>query len=273
MSTLLGRARVRELLRSRDIRPSKALGQSFVIDPNTVARIVRLSEIEPSDSILEIGAGVGSLTVGLAEAAERVVALEKDERLAALLREVVVGAAVDVVVDDALKVDLGAFDANRSVSNLPYNVAARVVLRLLAEAPRIEVLTVMVQKEVGERLAASPGTKVYGASSVLVAVHAHATILGGVSRRAFWPVPNVDSVVVRFGRRPAPEGAGNLGDVVRAAFSQRRKSLRNSLASVAGGAEAAAAALTAAGVAPQARAEELGLAEFVSVAGALEGGR
>ena len=116
-------------------------------------------------------------------------ALEKDERLAALLREVVVGAAVDVVAGDALKVDLGAFDANRSVSNLPYNVAARVVLRLLAEAPRIEVLTVMVQKEVGERLAASPGTKVYGASSVLVAVHAHATILGGVSRRCSGPSP------------------------------------------------------------------------------------
>ena len=136
MSTLLGRARVRELLRSRDIRPSKALGQSFVIDPNTVARIVRLSEIEPGDSILEIGAGVGSLTLGLAGAAQRVVALEKDERLAALLREVVVGAAVEVVAGDALKVDLGAFEANRSVSNLPYNVAARVVLRLLAEAPR-----------------------------------------------------------------------------------------------------------------------------------------
>jgi len=270
MSSLLGRARVRELLASRAIRPSKALGQSFVVDPNTVAKIVRLAEIAPSEEILEIGAGVGSLTLGLAGAAERVVALEKDDRLVALLREVVEGAAVEVVLGDALKVDLGAFGATKSVSNLPYSVAARVVLKVLEEAPRIEELTVMVQKEVGERLAASPGSKVYGASSVLVAAHAHATILGGVSRRAFYPVPNVDSVVVRFGRRPAPEGAGNLADVVKAAFSQRRKSLRNSLASVAGSADAAAAALTAAGVAPQARAEELGLAEFVSVGRALE---
>ncbi|HZJ51209.1 MAG TPA: rRNA adenine dimethyltransferase family protein, partial [Actinomycetota bacterium] len=157
MSSLLGGARVRELLRSRDIRPSRALGQSFVIDPNTVSRIVRLAEIEPSDSILEIGAGLGSLTLGLAGAAARVVALEKDERLAALLREVVEGAAVEVVTGDALKVELGDFDTIKSVSNLPYSVAARVVLRVLAEAPRIEELTVMVQKEVGERLAASPG--------------------------------------------------------------------------------------------------------------------
>ncbi|MDQ3662129.1 MAG: 16S rRNA (adenine(1518)-N(6)/adenine(1519)-N(6))-dimethyltransferase RsmA [Actinomycetota bacterium] len=270
MSSLLGGARVRELLRSRDIRPSKSLGQSFVIDPNTVTKIVRLAEIGPSDSILEIGAGVGSLTLGLAGAAREVVALEKDERLAALLREVIEGAAVEVVTGDALKVDLGGFDATKSVSNLPYSVAARVVLKVLAEAPRITELTMMVQKEVGERLAASPGSKVYGASSVLVAAHAHASILGGVSRRAFWPVPNVDSVVVRLVRRPGPQDAGNLDEVVRAAFSQRRKSLRNSLASVAGGPDAAAAALTAAGLAPQARAEELGLAEFVSVGRALE---
>jgi len=273
MSSLLGGARVRELLRSSDIRPSRALGQSFVVDPNTVARIVRLAEIGPSEEILEIGAGLGSLTLGLLGAAERVVALEKDERLAALLLEVVEGGRVEVVVGDALKVDLGSFDATKSVSNLPYSVAARVVLKVLAEAPRIEELTVMVQKEVGERLAASPGTRVYGASSVLVAAHADATILGRVSRRAFWPVPNVDSVVVRLRRRPAPAGAGNLGDVVRAAFSQRRKSLRNSLSSVAGGTEAAVAALTEAGVAPQARAEELGLAEFVSVGRALEARR
>jgi 16S rRNA (adenine1518-N6/adenine1519-N6)-dimethyltransferase len=270
MSSLLGRAQVRELLRGRDIRPSKALGQSFVIDPNTVSRIVRLAEIDASEEILEIGAGVGSLTLGLAGAAERVVALEKDERLVALLREVVEGAPVEVVPGDALKVDLGAFAATKSVSNLPYSVAARVVLKVLFEAPRIGQLVVMVQKEAGRRLAAAPGTKVYGASSVLVAAHAHATILGGVSRRAFYPVPNVDSVVVRLVRHSAAEDAGNLGDVVRAAFSQRRKSLRNSLASVAGGADAAAAALTAAGVAPQARAEELGLSEFVSVGRAIE---
>ena len=241
-----------------------------MVDPNTVTRIVRLAEIAPSDAILEIGAGLGSLTLGLAGAAQRVVALEKDVRLAALLRQVVEGAEVEVVPGDALKVDLGAFDATRSVSNLPYSVAARVVLKVLAEAPAIGDLVVMVQKEVGERLAASPGSKIYGASSVLVAAHADATILGGVSRRAFYPVPNVDSVVVRLARRQAPGGAGNLGDVVRAAFSQRRKSLRNSLAPLAGGADAAAAALAAAGIAPQARAEELGLEEFVSVGRALE---
>jgi 16S rRNA (adenine1518-N6/adenine1519-N6)-dimethyltransferase len=273
MSTLLGRARVRELLRSRDIKPSRRLGQSFVIDPNTVSRIVRLAGIAPGDEILEIGAGLGSLTLGLARTAERVVALEKDERLAALLREVVAGAPVEVVTGDALETDLGAFGANTSVSNLPYSIAARVVLRVLFEAPRVEKLTVLVQKEAGERMAASPGTRIYGASSVLVAAHARASILGGVSRRAFYPVPRVDSVVVRLDRVPPPAGAGNLDNVVRAAFGQRRKSLRNSLASVAGGADAAAGALMEAGIAPQARAEELGLEEFVSVGRALEGRR
>jgi 16S rRNA (adenine1518-N6/adenine1519-N6)-dimethyltransferase len=260
MSSLLGAARVKELLRSNGIRPSRSLGQNFVVDPNTIEKVVGLAEIEPADSVLEIGAGLGSLTLGLAVAARRVVAVEKDRRLARLLAQVTAGAPVEVVEGD-----LSCIEANKCVSNLPYSVAARVVLRVLAEAPLVSSLTVMVQKEVGARLAAVPGSKVYGASSVLVAVHAEAVVAGSVSRYAFWPVPRVDSVVVKLRRKPAPAGAETLETVVRAAFAQRRKSLRNSLAAVAGSPEAAAAALETAGVAPQARAEELSLAQFVSV--------
>ena len=273
MNALLGASSVRELLSSNGITPKRAWGQSFVIDPNTIEKIVGVAGIEPVDSVLEIGAGVGSLTLGLAAAARRVVAVEKDPRLARVVAEIAAGAAVEVVEGDALELALGSFGTSKCVSNLPYSVGARIVLRVLATAPAISELTVVVQKEVGARLAAGPGSKIYGASSVLVAAYAAATVAGSVSRRAFWPVPNVDSVVVKLRRHEAPAATDALETVVRAAFSQRRKSLRNSLAAVAGGSEAAAAALEAAGVAPQARAEELSLEQFLSVGGRLEARR
>lgn len=269
---LLGARRVRALLDSYGVHPAKALGQNFVIDPNTIRKIVHLAELQPDDLVLEIGAGVGSLTVELARVASHVVAVEIDPRLARALAEVLDGVPnVTVLEGDALEVDLASLDASRLVANLPYNVAATVVLRVLEEAPGVERLTVMTQREVGERLAAPPGSKTYGLTSALLAYWGSARVAASVSRRAFYPEPNVDSVVVVVERAKALPDVDRtaLFALVRAAFGQRRKMLRSSLAALAGSASAAESALLSAGLDPTARPEEVGIAEFVALTRAL----
>lgn len=263
----LGARRLRALLEHHGVSPARPLGQNFVIDPNTIAKVVAAARLAPGEHVLEIGAGAGSLTCALARAVARVTALEVDARLLPVLREVLAGFDnVTVVHGDALEVDLNAFGAGALVANLPYNIAATLVVRVLESAPGISTLTVMTQREVGERLAASPGSKVYGATSLLCAFHARASIAGQVSRRAFFPVPNVDSVIVRLERTARPPGDPEaFRRVVKAAFSQRRKTLRNALAGLAGSPGAAEDLLSRAGLDPSARAEEVGLQGFVAL--------
>ncbi|MGH2817523.1 MAG: 16S rRNA (adenine(1518)-N(6)/adenine(1519)-N(6))-dimethyltransferase RsmA [Actinomycetota bacterium] len=269
---LMGAGQVRELLRDHGIRPSKWLGQNFVIDPNTIRKIIDVADLNPSDEIVEIGAGCGSLTLGLVSAARRVVAVEVDPKLVEVLRQVTSGVTnVEVVHADALELDLDALEMSKLVGNLPYNVAATLLLHVLESSASIRQLTVMTQREVGERLAAGPGSKVYGQTSVIVGFHADARLVGRVSRRAFFPEPNVDSVIVNVSRRPElPEVDPSLfGRVVRAAFSQRRKMLRGTLAPLVGG--DVDEFLEAAGVDPSARPEALGWEEFVGITARLAG--
>jgi 16S rRNA (adenine1518-N6/adenine1519-N6)-dimethyltransferase len=265
---LIGARRLRALFEDHGFVPRQRWGQNFVIDPNTIRKTVDVSGVGSGDHVLEIGAGAGSLTLELAARARRVTAIEVDMRLAPILDETV-GALpnVDVVFDDALAADLTGVETNRMVGNLPYNIAATVVLRVLESAPRITDLTVMTQREVGERLGADAGTRAYGLTSVLVAYWGRAWVAARVARTAFFPVPNVDSVLVRIERRPPPDvDRERLLTVLRAAFSQRRKTLRNALATTAGSVHASEAALRAAGLDPAARAETIDLAGFVALA-------
>lgn len=269
---LLGPRRLRQLLNRHGVKPRKALGQNFVVDPNTIRKIVDLSGVRTDDRVLEIGAGAGSLTLGLAPVAERVIAVELDHRMLAVLSEAVSELTnVEVVEADALTLDLASIDATRMVGNLPYNIATALVLRMLERAPQLAELTVMTQKEVGERLAATPGAKSYGQASVLVRYFSEPKVVAQISRQAFWPVPGVDSVVVRLSRR-----AGFLdipfdrfSAVVKAAFSQRRKTLRNTLAPLSDSTAGIEEVLRAAGVNPGARAEEIDLDGFAAIARAL----
>jgi 16S rRNA (adenine1518-N6/adenine1519-N6)-dimethyltransferase len=278
---LLSPTDVRGLLAAHDLRPSRALGQNFLADPNTARRIVRLAGVRPGDRVLEIGPGVGSLTVALAEAVSpggEVVALELDRHLLPALGEVVTGLPqVRVVQGDALTVDYGALLGEAEpwtmVSNLPYNVATPLLARLLEEVPSLATLSVMVQKEVAERLVARPGTPGCGAISVKVAYHATASIVGLVPPTVFVPRPKVDSAIARFERRLAPPvdvpSADGLFTLARAGFGQRRKTLRQALKPMLG--QRAEEMLTAAGIAPMARAETLTLEEWAALAGAVEG--
>jgi len=273
---LLTATQIRDLARRHGFRPSKSLGQNFVIDPNTIRRIVRLAGVAREDRVLEVGAGVGALTLALAERAGAVTAIEIDRRLLPALREVVGDLPnVEVVAGDAMSLDypslLGGLP-HRMVSNLPYNIATPLLARMLADVPEIEELVVTVQREVGERLVAPPGSRTYGAISLLVAFHCEASLLGRVPATVFWPVPSVESVLVRLTRRPRPvdvEPAELMG-VVHAAFSQRRKTVRNSLASTLGRPTGEVeAALASAGLDPGGRAETLGLEEFARLTEAL----
>ncbi|HEX2058894.1 MAG TPA: 16S rRNA (adenine(1518)-N(6)/adenine(1519)-N(6))-dimethyltransferase RsmA [Actinomycetota bacterium] len=267
MTELIGARRLREVLDRHGVRPSKSLGQNFVIDPNTIRKVVAVSGIGPGDRVLEIGAGAGSLTLGLAGAAAHVTALEFDRALHPVLADTLAGVDnVEVVHRDATKLDWAEVDATALVANLPYNIATPLVLEALAGAPALRTLTVMTQREAGERLAAEPGSKTYGHVSVVVAFYAAATIAAPVSRRVFYPEPNVDSVLVRLARRDPPlDDPARLFEVTRAAFAQRRKTLRNSLASLTGDAGRAEDALRAAGIAPTARPEELGLEAWLAL--------
>jgi 16S rRNA (adenine1518-N6/adenine1519-N6)-dimethyltransferase len=274
---LLTPATVHALLDAHGLHPKRSLGQNFLVDPNTARRVVALADLPAAAPVLEIGPGLGSLTLALLDAGHDVVALELDDRLAAVLRTVVAdadaGARVRVEHGDAMRVDLAALLApapspRACVSNLPYNVAVPVVVRLLEEADAVERILVMVQREVGERLAAGPGDAQYGAVSVKVAYFAEAQVVGLVPPTVFIPKPKVDSALVRLRRRAAPPvrvpSADGLFALVRAGFAQRRKMLRRSLVPLLG--DATPAVLEAAGVAPTARAEALGLDDWAAVA-------
>lgn len=278
MSGLLGPAEVRDLAATLDISPTKKLGQNFVHDANTVRRIVATAALLPGEPVLEVGPGLGSLTLGLLEAGHPVVAIEVDARLAAQLPLTVAArqpeAALAVVTADALRVAAVPADGTGRrptalVANLPYNISVPVLLHLLALEPGIRRVLVMVQAEVGHRLAAEPGSKVYGGPSIKVAWYGRWKVEGQVSRQVFWPVPNVDSVLVGMtrGERPGTEAERlRMGTLVDAAFGQRRKMLRQALAEVYGSSAQATAALEAAGLDPTARGEQLGLPEFLALA-------
>jgi 16S rRNA (adenine1518-N6/adenine1519-N6)-dimethyltransferase len=270
---LLTPGRVRALLDRHGLRPSKALGQHYLADPNTARKVARLGGAGPGETVLEVGPGLGSLTLALRQAGARVVAVEADPRLLPALAEVLGDdPGVRVEVADALRVDLAALapEATRMVANLPYNIAATLVLKVLAEAPAIGDQVVMVQREVGERLAAAPGSAAYGAPSVKLAAQATARILAPVSRRVFVPEPHVDSVLLEVSRRRHPAAAGldpaELGRVVDVAFGQRRKTLRNALRGLGLDAAGVEALGRAAGVDLGLRAERLDVAAFAALA-------
>jgi 16S rRNA (adenine1518-N6/adenine1519-N6)-dimethyltransferase len=272
-SRLLTPPRVRGLLARHGLRPARRLGQHYLADPNTARKVARLARVEPGETVLEVGPGLGSLTLALREAGARVVAVEVDARLLPALAEVVAGdPGVTVVVADALRADLAGLapGAGRLVANLPYNIAAPLVLRVLAEFPTLAAMTVMVQREVGERLAAAPGSAAYGAPSPKVAALAEARVLAPVSRRVFVPEPHVDSVLVGVDRRPHPAMAGlawpAFARVVDAGFSQRRKTLRNALRTLGLGPAAVEALGARTGVDLGQRAERLGVEEFAALA-------
>jgi 16S rRNA (adenine1518-N6/adenine1519-N6)-dimethyltransferase len=277
---LLGPADVREIAGRLGVRPSKRLGQNFVVEGGTVRKIAALAAVRPADVVLEVGPGLGSLTLALLEAGPaRVVAVEIDRALAAGLPVTVAARAprladrVTVIHADALGVresDLGDPSPDVLVANLPYNVAVPVLLHLLAALPALARGLVMVQAEVADRICAAPGSRVYGAPSVKVAWFAAARPAGTVPRTVFWPVPNVDSRLVALRRHDTapPESAGReeVFAVVDAAFGQRRKTLRAALSGWAGSAPEAERLLRAAGIDPAARGEALGVAEFARLA-------
>jgi 16S rRNA (adenine1518-N6/adenine1519-N6)-dimethyltransferase len=260
------------------VRPTKRLGQNFVVDANTVRRIVRAAELAPDDVVVEVGPGLGSLTLGLLEYVAHVVAVEIDPVLARALPFTVAEHApavtdrLTVVTADALRIQsLPGPAPSALVANLPYNVAVPVLLHLLETLPGVDHGLVMVQAEVADRLAAPPGSRTYGVPSVKAAWWARMSRAGAVPRSVFWPAPNVDSALVAFTRREPPATTATrqqVFGVVDAAFAQRRKSLRAALAGWAGSAAAAEEALRAAGVDPGARGETLGVADFVAIAAA-----
>jgi 16S rRNA (adenine1518-N6/adenine1519-N6)-dimethyltransferase len=274
VSALLGPADIRRLAAELDVRPTKKLGQNFVHDPNTVRRIVAAAGVGPGDTVLEVGPGLGSLTLALLPAVRGVVAVEIDPVLAERLPRTVAERAPDVadrltvVNADALRTTAADLHGPTAlVANLPYNVSVPVVLHLLAELPTMTRALVMVQAEVADRMAAGPGSKVYGVPSVKIAWYAEARRVATVPRSVFWPVPNVDSALVLLTRRASPAGDREaVFDVVDAAFAQRRKTLRAALATWAGSAAKAEEILASAGVDPAARGETLSVGDYSAIA-------
>lgn len=282
MNRLLGPADVRELAAALSVSPTKALGQNFVIDANTVRMIVSRSGVGPADDVLEVGPGLGSLTLALLDVAASVTAVEIDPNLADALPATVARFAPDalnrlrVVTADALTLtDLTDPQPTQLVANLPYNVAVPVLLTALASFPSLNGAMVMVQKEVADRLCATPGSKLYGVPSVKVAWYADVVAAGRVSPSVFWPTPRVDSGLVRLSRHAEPQLPGVTAGEFRAtafaaidaAFGQRRKVLRTALAGWAGGVDSAVGMLEAAGIDPGARGETLTAADFARLSG------
>jgi 16S rRNA (adenine1518-N6/adenine1519-N6)-dimethyltransferase len=271
--TLLGPAEIRDLAELLDVTPTKKLGQNFVIDANTVRKIVKVAQVQAGDVVVEIGPGLGSLSLGIVEAGASLVAVEIDRRLASQLpvtfAELAPDASLTVIAEDAMKVLELPGSPSRLVANLPYNVSVPVLLHFLEHFDSIASGVVMVQAEVGHRLAAAPGSKIYGAPSAKAAWYGSWRLAGTVSRQVFWPVPNVDSVLVGFERHDEPgDEALRLKTfaVIDGAFGQRRKMLRQALAGYAGSSAEAIALLEKAGIDPTLRGEQLGIADFVSIA-------
>ncbi len=268
----LGPAEIRDLAALLDLNPTKKLGQNFVVDANTVRRIVAVSGVGSDDTVLEVGPGLGSLTLGLLASGASVVAVEIDRRLAAQLPLTIEAMRPDarlrVIEADAMAITELPEPPDRLVANLPYNISVPVLLHLLEFFPSLRAGLVMVQAEVGQRIAAAPGSRVYGGPSVKCAWYGTWRTAGQVSRQVFWPVPNVDSILVGFERRARPFGSEEERRVtfslVDAAFGQRRKMLRQSLAGMLGA--GAASALEHAGVDPTRRAEELSVENFLEIA-------
>jgi 16S rRNA (adenine1518-N6/adenine1519-N6)-dimethyltransferase len=271
--TLLGPADIRALADRLGVRPTKALGQNFLHDANTIRRIVRTAELDAGETVLEIGPGLGSLTVGLLDAGHPVVAVEIDPVLASALPGTVADrlpdAPLTVLTADALRLRELPAEPSALVANLPYNVAVPVVLHLLEVVPSLRRGLVMVQAEVADRLVAPPGSRTYGVPSVKTAWYAVATRAGVVPAAVFWPVPNVESGLVRLVRHDPPDTSATRAEVfvaIDAAFAQRRKTLRAALAGWAGSAAAAEQTLRAAGVDPRARGETLDVGQFARIA-------
>ncbi len=277
MAGLLGAAEIREIAARIGLHPTKKLGQNFVVDANTCRRIVKSADVQPDDVALEIGPGIGSLTLALLEIAREVVVVEIDERLATELPNTVARhefepSRLTVITEDAMLVNSLPIAPTVLVANLPYNISVPVLLRFMEKFPTLRSGVVMVQSEVADRLAANPGSKSYGSPSVKATWWADMSSAGSVGRSIFWPVPNVDSSLVRFVRRePAGDEALRLKTfaVIDAAFAQRRKMLRSALSELFGGSTPASDAISAAGVDPTSRGEALLLPDFIKIASQL----
>ena len=278
MVELLGGNDVRELAAKLDVVPTKKLGQNFVTDPNTIRRIVGAAKLSGEENVVEIGPGLGSLTLGLLEVAKSVTAVEIDRRMAAALEQTIAkrapGTNFTLVTHDAMTLESLPTPPDALVANLPYNISVPVLLNFLERFSTIAKGLVLVQAEVAHRLAAAPDSKVYGAPSAKLAWYAAANLAGNVGRTIFWPVPNVDSALVYFERHEVALGDETLRKqtfaVIDAAFAQRRKTLRQALATWAGSAAAAEARLVNAGISPQSRGEQLTIAQFVAIASSHE---
>lgn len=271
---LLGATEIRRIAAEIDVKPTKVWGQNFVIDANTVRSIVRAAGIDNSSNVVEVGPGLGSLTLALLETANSVTAIEIDPKLAARLPHTVAefaapfAAKLNVIQNDAMQVTELTTAPTALVANLPYNVSVPVLLHLLKTFPSIQTALVMVQAEVAERLAARPGSRIYGVPSVKAAWIGDAKKVATIGRNVFWPAPNVDSALIRIDRHPKPladVSENELFAVIDAAFSQRRKMLRSALANWAGSSEQATEILNRAGVDPTLRGEALKIQDFIKI--------
>ncbi|BAU95291.1 dimethyladenosine transferase [Corynebacterium suranareeae] len=280
---LLGPVEIRALAEKLDVTPTKKLGQNFVHDPNTVRRIVAAAELTPEDHVVEVGPGLGSLTLALVESAASVTAVEIDPRLAAELPETFQWRApalahkLSIVLKDALKVQQSdmAVQPTALVANLPYNVSVPVLLHMMEEFPTINKVLVMVQAEVADRLAAEPGSKIYGVPSVKASFYGPVTRAGAIGKNVFWPAPKIESGLVKIVREKTPwnqddETRKKVWPIIDAAFLQRRKTLRAALSGHFGSGQAAEEALRAAEIDPGLRGEKLDVTDYVRLAGALQ---
>ena len=274
MVELLGGADIRALADALGVVPTKKLGQNFVTDPNTIRKIVAQAKLTGNETVVEIGPGLGSLTLGLLEVAKNVIAVEIDHKMAAAIQDTVTkrgpGKNFFLVSADALKVTELPLEPQALVANLPYNISVPVLLHFLEHFPTIHSGLVLVQAEVAHRLAATPGSKVYGVPSAKLAWYAESNLAGNIGRNIFWPVPNVDSALVYFIKRVTPLGNEALRldtfQVIDEAFAQRRKTLRQALANWAGSPALAEEILLRAGIDPTKRGEALTILDFVSIA-------
>ena len=273
MVELLGAVDIRDLASRLAVTPTKKLGQNFVTDPNTIRRIVAAAKLAGTETVVEIGPGLCSLTLGLLEVAKRVIAVEIDPKMAAELESTIAkrapGTDFTLIREDAMKVSQLPAKPDALVANLPYNISVPVLLHFLEQFDSIQTGLVLVQAEVAHRLAATPGSKIYGIPSVKLAWYAEAAPAGNVGRSIFWPVPNVDSALVFFAKHAQPLGteAERVAtfELADAAFGQRRKTMRQAISGWAGTAADAERLLVAAGINPQARGEQLDVHDFLKI--------